>query len=332
MVQLKFKLFNFTKENQSKLKIIFLITIIIIGTFVGVLFTLYYLINSKRPKFELVDRQIDDFAYWINDVDKKQIKDSKYDLIIIDYSADGSEDEEFSEDDVEHMKSSGDKKKLLISYISIGEAEDYRYYWEDSWDSDDDGEPDSGAPAWLDKENSDWEGNYKVRYWMQGWQDIVYDYLDRIMEAEFDGIYMDLIDAYEYYEDDFPTSDWFMIDFVRNISDYVKSDQGKDFLVFVQNGDKLLKNSTYLDHIDGIGREDLFYDDDDPTDDDDREDSIKNLNKALEEEKAVLIIDYPTNLINIYDFYKNCVDYGFLCYATNRELDRLYEHWCFPAT
>ena len=123
-----------------------------------------------------------------------------------------------------------------------------------------------------------------------------------------------------------------MIDFVENISDYVKADQGKDFLVFVQNGDSLLKNSTYLDHIDGIGREDLFYDDDDITDEDDREDSIKNLKKVLKEEKTVLIIDYPTNWINIYDFYKNCVESGFLGYATNRELNGLYEYWCFPAT
>ncbi|MFX1338319.1 MAG: MJ1477/TM1410 family putative glycoside hydrolase [Promethearchaeota archaeon] len=332
MIQSKFKFLRWTKENHSKLKIIFLITIVIIGTSLGVLLTLYSLINFKRPKFELADRQIDDFAYWINDIDKKQIRDSKYDLIIIDYSADGSEDEEFTDDDLDYMKSSGDEKKLLISYISIGEAEDYRYYWEDSWDSDEDGIPDSGAPAWLDEENPDWGGNYKVRYWMQGWQDIIYDYLDRIIDAEFDGIYMDLIDAYEYYEDDIPISDWLMIDFVSNISDYVKSDQGKDFLVFVQNGDNLLKNSTYLDHIDGIGREDLFFDDDDPTDEEDRVKSIKNLNKALEEEKAVLIIDYPTNWINNYEFYKNCADNGFLGYATNRELDRLYEYWYFPAT
>ena len=320
------------KKNIKKIKIILLIIVIVIGTSLGILLLLYYSIAIKRAKFELADETVDDFAYWIDDIDKKQIKESKYDLIIIDYSADGSEDEEFSDDDVDYMKSSGDTKKILISYISIGEAEDYRYYWEDSWDNNEDGEPDSGAPAWLDEENSDWEGNYKVKYWMQGWQDIVYDYLDRIMDADFDGIYMDLIDAYEYYEGDLPTSDWLMIDFVGNISNYVKTHRDKDFLVFVQNGDNLLKNSTYRDHIDGIGREDLFYDDDEPTDDDDREDSIKNLNKVIKDEKTVLIIDYPTNWINIYDFYKNCVDNGFLGYATNRDLDSLYNHWIFPAT
>jgi cysteinyl-tRNA synthetase len=320
------------KKFQKKLKIILLVTILVIGTSIGILLLLYYLVSFERVKFELADRNIDDFAYWLSDINKKDVKDSRYDLIIVDYSADGSEDEEFSEDDVEYMKSSGDKKKFLISYISIGEAEDYRYYWEESWDSDEDGEPDSDAPTWLDKENPDWEGNFKVKFWMQGWQDIVFDYLDRIMDADFDGIYMDIIDAYEYYEEDYPSSDLLMIDFAVNISHYVKTKQDKDFLVFVQNGDNLLKNSTYLDHIDGTGREDLFYNDDEATDNEDREESIKNLNKVLKKKKIVLIIDYPTNWINMYIFYKNCADNGFLGHVSNRDLDRLSEYMFFPAT
>jgi len=182
----------------------------------------------------------------------------------------------------------------------------------------------------LDEENPDWEGNYKVRYWMEGWQEIIYNYLDRIMYVDFDGIYMDIIDAYEYYEDDLLHSDWLMIDFVVNISNYVKSVEGSDFLVFVQNGDDLLSNSTYLDHIDGIGREDLFYDDDDVTDEDWRDDIIENLNKALEDDKVVLIIDYPT--IELYDFYKLCIDNGFLGYATERDLDCLKNYMFYPAT
>ena len=184
------------KITLKTVKIILLITVIIIGTSLGALLSLYFLIAFKRPNFELADEKIDDFAYWLDDIDKKQIKDSKYDLIIVDYSADGSEDEEFSEDDVDYMKSSGDKKKLLISYISIGEAEDYRYYWEDLWDS--------VSPAWLDEENPDWDGNFKVRYWIEDWQKIIYgnenSYLDKILEANFDGVYLDIIDAFEYYE------------------------------------------------------------------------------------------------------------------------------------
>ena len=47
--------------------------------------------------------------------------------------------------------------RLLISYMSIGEAEDYRYYWGNNWKP--------GSPDWIVAENPNWKGNYKVAYW-----------------------------------------------------------------------------------------------------------------------------------------------------------------------
>ncbi|MGP1532348.1 MAG: endo alpha-1,4 polygalactosaminidase, partial [Treponema sp.] len=76
------------------------------------------------------------------------------------------------------------------------EAEDYRYYWEKQWKH--------RRPSWLDKENSEWKGNYKVKYWDAEWKSIIFGsdgaYLDRILAAGFDGVYLDIIDAFEYFE------------------------------------------------------------------------------------------------------------------------------------
>ncbi|MEE8372615.1 MAG: endo alpha-1,4 polygalactosaminidase [Dehalococcoidia bacterium] len=84
-----------------------------------------------------------------------------------------------------------------IAYMSIGEAEDYRYYWQEEWGS--------SSPSWLAEENPDWTGNYKVRYWDPVWQRIIYreddSYLRKILDAGFDGVYLDIIDAFEYFED-----------------------------------------------------------------------------------------------------------------------------------
>jgi len=295
--------------------------------------TFYWYYDLERIEFELNETDIDDFAYWIQDIDKAEIEDSKYDLIIIDYSADGSELEEFNKDDVKDMKSSGNKEKILLSYISIGEAESYRFYWNESWDINEDGIPEPTAPIFLDKENPDWEGNYKVKYWDSEWQKIIYSYLDRIILADFDGIYMDIIDAYEYYEEqsiDEHHYDWLMIDFVVNISLYVKAKLGNDFLVFVQNGYELLENSTYLNVIDGVGQEDLFFDDDEITDEDWSDDVIDNLDKVLDEDKIVLVIDYTIEYK--YDFYENCIENGFLPYAAERDLDFINEFFFYPAT
>ncbi len=65
-------------------------------------------------------------------------------------------------------------------------------------------EREKDKPDWLDKENPDWEGNYKVWYWEKDWQDIIFgndnSYLKKILNAGFDGVYLDIIDAFEYYE------------------------------------------------------------------------------------------------------------------------------------
>lgn len=86
--------------------------------------------------------------------------------------------------------------RLALAYMSIGEAENYRYYWKDEWNDN--------TPSWIKDENFSWSGNYKVEYWRSVWQDIIYkgpdNYLDKIIEAGFDGVYLDIIDAFEYFE------------------------------------------------------------------------------------------------------------------------------------
>ena len=86
--------------------------------------------------------------------------------------------------------------RLVIAYMSIGEAEDYRYYWQQGWKV--------GTPSFIKKENPNWAGNYKVHYWDPEWQAIIYgndgSYLKKILDAGSDGVYLDIIDAFEYFE------------------------------------------------------------------------------------------------------------------------------------
>lgn len=85
---------------------------------------------------------------------------------------------------------------MVIAYMSIGEAENYRFYWKQDWKT--------GSPSWLREENPEWPGNYAVRYWHPDWKKIIYGnsdaYLDRILAAGFDGVYLDKIDVFEYFE------------------------------------------------------------------------------------------------------------------------------------
>jgi len=120
---------------------------------------------------------------------------TNFDLLIMDLFF--NEGTEFTAGEIERLKQKANGgRRLVISYMSIGEAEDYRYYWNDEWVKN--------PPSWLKKENPEWEGNYKVEYWNKEWQSIIYgndsSYLKKIIDAGFDGVYLDIIDAYEYFE------------------------------------------------------------------------------------------------------------------------------------
>jgi cysteinyl-tRNA synthetase, unknown class len=122
------------------------------------------------------------------------LQQTNYDLIFIDLFTGQNA---LTAEEVATLKQKKDGgRRLVVAYMSIGEAEDYRYYWQISWAMT--------PPEWLDAENPNWAGNYKVQYWNPDWQRIIFGhtnaYLDRILNAGFDGVYLDIIDAFEYYE------------------------------------------------------------------------------------------------------------------------------------
>jgi cysteinyl-tRNA synthetase len=306
---------------------IIIATIVILLSILGSVFYVIFKPEFEpitQPTFLLNGSGVNDFAYQLQDVDITAIGNSKYDLMIIDYSSDGSEAGEYSSSDLSQMKNPEDK--FLLSYMSIGEAETYRFYWEEEWDSNEDGIPDASAPSWLDIENPEWEGNYKVKYWIQEWQDVIFghseSYLDRIISAGFNGCYLDIIDAYEYYQETFPTAEQDMIDFVGNLSSYAKSVRN-DFLVFVQNSEQLLANMNYLDSIDGIGREDVYYFDNSENDSEEIVEIQFYLDLMTAAGKPVLIVDYPTRDSKIYDVYYKSTNGGYLAYVGPRDLHKL---------
>jgi cysteinyl-tRNA synthetase len=124
------------------------------------------------------------------------IRGTDFDIIITDLFFDGTQ--ELIANDVASLKvKNNGGTRLVIAYMSIGEAENYRYYWQSGWVT--------SPPTWLAEENPNWPGNYKVRYWDTNWQDIIYgnndSYSKKILDAGFDGVYLDIIDAYEYFEE-----------------------------------------------------------------------------------------------------------------------------------
>lgn len=152
--------------------------------------------------------QAKNFLYLINpkDYETKQAFIQKlsatwYDVLIIDAFF---HDQLLTKDDVARLqcKPNG-AKRLVIAYMSVGEAENYRYYWKQEWTKH--------KPTFLENENPDWKGNYKVRYWDSKWHQILYgagdkekfvnSYLGKIVYTGFNGVYLDVLDAAMYFEE-----------------------------------------------------------------------------------------------------------------------------------
>jgi len=141
----------------------------------------------------------------------KALVQAPHDLLIIDAFVDDQRGEPrpLTREEIEMLKTKPQGgRRLVLSYLSVGEAESYRFYWRREWDRNSDGRPDEAAPAWLEPENPSWEGNYKVRYWESAWQELIItapdSYLSLIIELGFDGVYLDIIDAYQYFEELYP--------------------------------------------------------------------------------------------------------------------------------
>lgn len=158
--------------------------------------------NSNSQDVHSLD-EVKNFLYLINpgrfstrEALLEAIRGTNYDLVLIDLFFD---DTALTNNEISSLKvKQNGGARLVICYMSIGEAEDYRYYWQENWNT--------APPVWLAEKNPEWRGNYKVRYWDPEWQNLIVgdadSYLEKILTAGFDGAYLDLIDAFEYFEEE----------------------------------------------------------------------------------------------------------------------------------
>lgn len=275
--------------------------------------------------------EVNDWAYWLSDIELDQIAAQDFDLVVIDYSADGSEDEEFSAEDIAELKDAG---IIVLAYMSIGEAEEGRFYFENDWVDTDTKEILPGAPDFLAASNPDFPDNFKVRFWQDEWQEIVFGYLDRIVEAGFDGVYLDIIDAFEFFGpggemEERESAGEDMIAFVTAIAERAR-ETAEGFLVFPQNGVAILNEDGadgYLDVVSGIGAEDTFYfgeeDNDNDLDLDHAAEVTPYLEQFVDAGKLVLAIDYVQDEGKISDFYERALAASYVPYSSIRDLNEL---------
>ena len=227
--------------------------------------------------------------------------------------------------------------RKAIAYLSVGEAEDYRAYWNPKWDANHDGKPDAGAPAFLLAQNPEWKGNYRVKYWQTNWQQIILADVDKIMAAGFDGVYLDIVDGFETFErdgknflDDRPNPETKqsyrrdMVDWVKAIAARARKNNPAA-LVIPQNGTQLLAHADFLGTVDAVGVEDLFTNGDKLQPAAETKNILGFVAPMVAAHKPVLDIEYPKSKERRKHVREKAVAQGFVWLVTDRQLKTLGE-------
>src|SRR5262249_34349036 len=178
---------------------------------------------------------IGNWGYWLSDMTVDGVIGAPHDLLVIDseVSANRTFERELSSAEVARIKRRPDgSMRTLLAYLSIGEAERYRPYWQADWYDP------LKRPPWLSQENRRWVGNYLVQYWDPAWQDLIYgspaSYVDRVVAQGFDGVYLDRADAFFQWRKQRPSAQQDMVEFIARLSDHARK-LAPQFVVVMQN-------------------------------------------------------------------------------------------------
>ena len=305
-------------------------------------------VHSPQEARRLNLRRVGSWAYQLQGLEEEgaidALADSDYDLIVTEpvRSAKGAE----GFDTAGMVARLHQEGKLVLAYLDVGEAEDYRTYWGDDWiapSADQPGEPD----FLLTVDPDGWSGNYPVAFWDERWKDIVIrdedSLIDMVLDDGFDGVYLDWIEAYQ--DENVaaaaarlgidPAQE--MVAFVQEIAEHGRG-RSQSFLVIPQNAAELAREvPQYLEVIDGLGQEDLSFGGEadtewgDPTSGDiatspdEQEYLLELFDLYLGAGLPIFCIDYALKQPNVQAAYAEARDADCLGYVTQTPLSRLTE-------
>jgi cysteinyl-tRNA synthetase len=313
--------------------------LLIAGALAAALVQLERTPSGRRPLPALVTAPLGAVSAWgyqLQNVSPRRIPDA-VDLLVVDYSEDGSERRRYTPAGLEQLRTRPDgRRRIVLAYLSIGEAESYRWYWRRHWPV--------VQPAWLGPENPEWPGNHRVRFWDPEWQRLIVDpepplldvvldrfggswrmpYIDRILEAGFDGVYLDRVDVFANWGEARPDPMGDMVAFISRIATYARA-RRPGTLIFIQNGEELLERKSLLTMIDGIAKEDFLYGeaaDEVPNPPESIAATTRLLGRARAAAKPVLVVEYLDDAVKRADAARRIGALGFPLVFAKRALNK----------
>jgi cysteinyl-tRNA synthetase len=270
--------------------------------------------------------EVNSWGYQLRLIDPRQIEASRFDMVVVDHAISAFRRfvRQFTPEEVATMRNRpGGGARVVLSYLSIGEAERYRFYWDQAWY-----QPER-KPAWLGDVNPQWDGNYAVQFWDPAWQGLIYGsaeaYLERVIGQGFDGVYLDRADIFLEWKDKMPAAEARMVDFIVALAAHARRIR-PDFLIVMQNAEELVRHSALMASIDGIAKEDLLFGIDHGEGPNERgtvEWSINDLRTARRQGHRIFVVEYLNDPAKIAIARRRTAAEGFVLHVTSRDLGHL---------
>ena len=120
---------------------------------------------------------------------------TNYDLLLIDTFWRETESLTFDQVRALRYKRLG-SDRLVLGVLPLGLARDTRFYWKPEWRV--------GNPSFLAAPDPDDPASTIVNYWDPKWKELIGRYIQGIVDLNVDGVLLDQVDAYLYFEELMP--------------------------------------------------------------------------------------------------------------------------------
>ena len=242
-----------------------------------------------------------DVIIWYDNVNESKLLELAPKLLIVDPG-------EVERETIRKLQKLGTE---VIAYVNLGMAEEWRSYWKERWRR--------SPPRWIAEKSREWSGEYVVMFWHPAWRRILRRVLKSIEREGYDGILLDNIDVYEYWEEKGCKAEEKLLMIIK----WIKLTYSGKIYVNIGSGLKLIYDEEFMKLVDGILREEVWASYRGVIDPEETKEILNALIYAKQRGKDVVILDYSNDERLTNAILSECAILGFKCYIGSRDLNSL---------